>query len=73
MIGDLSLIVENKNFEVFMTTLDFKCLNEKITFFLLVNLRCIDLALTNKKKLFEKINNFEVGILDDHGFVHAAF
>ena len=56
-----------------MQTCFLNCLNEKITCFLPVNLRCIDLVLTNKKNLFKKIIILEVHLLDDHGFVDTAF
>ena len=42
LIGDFSLIVENKNLEVFMNTFDTECVIKKPTSFQSTSLHCTD-------------------------------
>ena len=42
LIGDFSLIVENKNLEVFMNTFDTEYVIKKATSFQSTSLRCTD-------------------------------
>ena len=72
LIGDFNLTVENNSLENVMNTFDLECLIKKPTCFQSSNPRCIDLILTNKKKLFKNNDVFEVGISDHHNFTVAA-
>ena len=53
LIEDFNLTVENKIIEVFMITFDMECLIKKPTCFQSVKPNCVDLILTNKRKLFK--------------------
>ena len=48
-VRDFGLTLENKNLEVFMSTLDLECMIKKPTCFQSARPSCIDLILTNKK------------------------
>ena len=48
LMGDFSLTVENKNFEVFMSTFGMECCIKKLRF-KSAKPNCIDLILTNEK------------------------
>ena len=56
LIGDFNLTVNNKNLRVFMKTFNLDSLINKPTCFQLANPTCIDLILTNKKRLFKNSN-----------------
>ena len=55
-----------------MNTFDLECLIKKTTCFKSSNPRCIDITLTNKKKLFMNNDVFEVGISDYPSFIVRA-
>ena len=51
LIGDFSLTVKNKNHEVFINAFDLECFIKKPTCFQSISPSCIDLILTDKKKI----------------------
>ena len=66
LIGDFNSSVENKHLADFTTLFNLESLIRSPICFQSSKPTCIDLILTNKKKLFKNSQIFEVGISDHH-------
>ena len=67
--GDFNISIDNSHLEAFMQAYDFSSLIKKPACYQSNTPSCIDLILTNRKRLVKLSNTFETGLSDHHQLV----